>query len=169
MTRILLAYILSDPRMDTAQVRPSSESTVTPGTQRSASGIEVAPDLRISSAVSTNTAAGDLESCCALRPTEVTCTLNSSSTPTFVKSSVGAPTCCAHAAATRLTATSGGRSVFIAALSAGNGGRVRLLLHRAPTRQRRLPDLQTPAAGGPGSIHLMDLRRHSSNTFRFGH
>src|ERR1035438_2648686 len=134
MTRILLAYILSDPRMDTAQVRPSSESTVTPGTQRSASGIEVAPDLRISSPVSTNTAAGDLESCCALRPTDVTCTLNSSSTPTLVKSSVGAPTCCAHAAASRLTAASGRRSVFIAGLSAGYTGSLRLLLRSEERR-----------------------------------
>src|ERR1035437_2137901 len=92
MTRILSEYRRADPRMDTSQERPSSERTVMPGTQRSASGIEVAPDRRISSAVSTKTEAGDLEIFCALRPTEVTCTLKSSSTPTLVKSSVGAPT-----------------------------------------------------------------------------
>ena len=92
MTRILSEYILADPRMDTVQERSSSERTVTPGTHRRASGIEVAPDLRISSAVSTNTDAGAFEIRCALRPTDVTCTLNSSSIPTFVKSSVGAPT-----------------------------------------------------------------------------
>src|SRR5664279_3172517 len=58
MTSILSEYILADPRMDTAQERPSTDRAVTPGTHCRASGIEVAPDLRISSAVSTKTDAG---------------------------------------------------------------------------------------------------------------
>src|ERR1035438_525448 len=83
------------PRMETTHDRPSRWSTVRPGTHWSASGMQVAPERRMSSAVRTNTAAGALESSTASRPTEVTSTLKSSSMPTLSKSSVGTPTCCA--------------------------------------------------------------------------
>ncbi len=82
--------------------------------------MDVAPDLRISSAVSTKTEAGDLEISCALRPTDVTCTLNNSSTPTMVKSSVGAPTRCAGAMAGKPTANNRRQRPFMHPLSAGS-------------------------------------------------
>src|SRR6185369_1697561 len=107
MTRILSEYSLADPRIDTIQERLSSERTVTPGTQRRTSGMEVAPDRLMSSAVRTKTEAGALEIRCAFRPTDVTCTLKSSSTPSLVKSSVDAPTRWAQTAGRKLMASSG--------------------------------------------------------------
>jgi hypothetical protein len=72
ITRILSLYTRLDPRAETAHERPSTLSTLNPGTHRRASGIEVAPERRISSPVRTNTAAGAVASCWAFLPTELT-------------------------------------------------------------------------------------------------
>jgi hypothetical protein len=51
MTSSLLARTLLRPRMLMAQLPASARATLTPGTIRSASGIEAAPERSISSAV----------------------------------------------------------------------------------------------------------------------
>jgi hypothetical protein len=63
---------LLNPRELTAQVLDDWRPTCIPGTWRNASGIDVAPDRRMSSLVTTATAAAESPSRSAVRDTDVT-------------------------------------------------------------------------------------------------
>jgi hypothetical protein len=78
-TSSLLANWLLKPRAVIAHLLPSICATWRPGTMRRASGIEVAPERRMSSPVRTVTAAGASATLCARFETEVTSTSRRSS------------------------------------------------------------------------------------------
>src|SRR5467141_1445355 len=85
-TSSLLSKRPLNPREPIAHLFSSMRATSRPGTRRSASGMLVAPDRRMSSCVITKIAAAASATCCLRLETEVTCIFHRSSKLTAVTS-----------------------------------------------------------------------------------